>query len=252
MTPSWLFVGSGNLSWHLLSIVTSYKYIHCFLSARNTTTQKEFLEHFTTLQDVTQLTTAPECIWICVKDSEISSVSEYWNTLYPQAIQIHCSGATSKDVLVSDQKLVWYPLQSFTKGLPLDWTTIPVFIESTIALPNSMEQFHLHSQLNITQINFEQRLKIHLAAVMTANFSTHLLQLAESLLQENNLPLPILESLVMNAIQKSFLIGPAKALTGPAVRKDEATIKRHTALLSAHPDMEKLYTLLTESIQKNN
>lgn len=252
MNPAWLFVGSGNLSWHILSLVTSYNYIDCFLSARNETTQKEFLEHFPTLQDATQLSTSPECIWICVKDSEIKLVSEYWSVKYPEAIQIHCSGATSMEALSSDKKMVWYPLQSFTKGQVLDWTTVPIFIESNVPIPISMEQFHLHKQLSITEINFEQRLKIHLAAVMSANFSTHLLQLAESLLQENNLSLNILQPLVISSLQKSFLIGPSKALTGPAVRRDEATIKRHTALLSAHPDMEKLYSLLTESIQKNN
>ncbi|MFN8417343.1 MAG: DUF2520 domain-containing protein [Cytophagaceae bacterium] len=252
MNPSWLFVGSGNLSWHVLSLVTSYNYIDCYLVARNTTTQKEFLEHFPTVQDVTKLSASPECIWICVRDSEIKLVSEFWSTQYPDAIQIHCSGATSIEALQSAKKLVWYPLQSFTKGQVLEWTLIPVFIEANVELPISLAQFHLHKQLNTTEINFEQRLKIHLAAVMSANFSTHLLQLAESLLQEDNLSLDILQPLVVSSIQKSFLFGPAKALTGPAVRRDEGTIKRHTALLSAHPDMEKIYALLTESIQKNN
>jgi predicted short-subunit dehydrogenase-like oxidoreductase (DUF2520 family) len=252
MNPSWLFVGSGNLSWHILSIVTSYNHSECYLSSRNTTTKKEFLEYFTTVQDVTKLTHSPECIWICVKDSEITTVSEYWSIQYPEAIQIHCSGATSIEVLQSNKKMVWYPLQSFTKGQMLDWTTIPVFIESNVELPISMEHFHLHQQINITKINFDQRLKIHLAAVMSANFTTHLLHLAELFLQENNLSISILEPLVMSSIQKSFSIGPAKALTGPAIRRDEETIKKHIALLSANPDMGKLYTMLTESIQKNN
>ena len=39
-------------------------------------------------------------------------------------------------------------------------------------------------------------------------------------------------------------------MTGPAIRHDQETIKKHIELLKEHPHIQKIYQLLTESIQQ--
>ena len=43
---------------------------------------------------------------------------------------------------------------------------------------------------------------------------------------------------------------PAKAQTGPAVRRDQNVMGLQRAMLTERPDMQRLYTLLSESIMR--
>ena len=51
-------------------------------------------------------------------------------------------------------------------------------------------------------------------------------------------------------MEKSFEMEPIDSQTGPAVRGDGSTIKKHLNLLSFSSELSQLYTFLTKSIQK--
>ncbi len=75
-----------------------------------------------------------------------------------------------------------------------------------------------------------------------------MLTLAESICKENNVPFEILKSLIESTIQKALENGPANSQTGPAIRGDEKTIKKHLQLLTEHPELVKVYKTITKSI----
>src|SRR5690606_27098232 len=97
----------------------------------------------------------------------------------------------------------------------------------------------------------EKRRKLHVAAVVSSNFVNHLYALAEDYCRKEELDFPLLYPLIRETAVRLRSFSPASLQTGPAVRGDRRTIDRHLALLSAHPELQELYRLLTASIQEN-
>jgi hypothetical protein len=92
---------------------------------------------------------------------------------------------------------------------------------------------------------------LHVAAVFVNNFSNYLLQNAYMLMQKNALPFDLLKPLAQETIDKAFDLSPQKSQTGPAIRGDEKTLKIHQTLLADEPEIQSLYTQLTNAIRKN-
>jgi hypothetical protein len=61
-------------------------------------------------------------------------------------------------------------------------------------------------------------------------------------------PGKLLEPLIVETFKKALEIGPQKAQTGPAIRKDDITIRKHLEMLKGEPDMQDLYRRISESI----
>ena len=183
---------------------------------------------------------------IAVSDDAITEVS--------QRIQcpliVHTSGNTHINVLQSSsRKGVFYPLQSFSKEKEVDFSKIPMCLEAT-----SDEDFllleKLAEELKSTsyRISSEQRRYMHVAAVFANNFTNHLYQIAFDLCENQQIPADILLPLIEETAQKVKLLSPQEAQTGPAIRNDQETIKKHLHLLS--DSQQELYKLITRSIQK--
>jgi len=45
---------------------------------------------------------------------------------------------------------------------------------------------------------------------------------------------------------------PASVQTGPAVRNDQTTMAAHLQMLEGQPQLQEMYTLLSQGIIKNN
>ena len=94
----------------------------------------------------------------------------------------------------------------------------------------------------------------HAAAVMASNFTVFLEQAAAELLEKTGLPpgqaRDLLDGL-MRSVRHNIAGSSAKsALSGPAVRGDEHTLRRHREELKSHaPDLLPLYDVLTLAIR---
>jgi predicted short-subunit dehydrogenase-like oxidoreductase (DUF2520 family) len=100
-------------------------------------------------------------------------------------------------------------------------------------------------------ISDEQRLCLHLAAVATHNFSNHLMALADAFLAEKNLDYKALLPLMTEMTLKWKEAHPSSIQTGPAVRHDDLVIQKHLELLREYANFSDVYTVLTNSIRKN-
>ncbi|HRT89878.1 MAG TPA: DUF2520 domain-containing protein, partial [Bacteroidales bacterium] len=58
----------------------------------------------------------------------------------------------------------------------------------------------------------------------------------------------ILHPLIRETVSKALESGPSVSQTGPAVRNDINTVRKHLELLSFSPGMRNLYKELTDSI----
>jgi predicted short-subunit dehydrogenase-like oxidoreductase (DUF2520 family) len=148
---------------------------------------------------------------------------------------------------------VFYPLQTFTKGIKTANQDFPLLIESKEkADENYLEQLAVKMGMKVHFINSNQRTEIHLAAVFAANFSTHCIKIGFDLMASNNHTPEMLLPLIKESIHKLNYISPAKAQTGPAVRHDDITIEKHLNMLNSDASLKLLYELLTKNIQSSN
>jgi predicted short-subunit dehydrogenase-like oxidoreductase (DUF2520 family) len=166
---------------------------------------------------------------------------------------IHTSGSTSLATLepYSSRTGVLYPLQTFTRDVPLSISEVPFFIEAA-----SDDDLVLIRQLatalseKVYGCSSDDRLKLHLAAVFCNNFSNHMMAVAQELLENSNLSFNHLKPLIEETARKISMIGPMKAQTGPAIRQNNELIGLHEQMLADFPDYQKIYTFVSNSIQK--
>lgn len=163
----------------------------------------------------------------------------------------HTSGSQPLDVLKREGLAhgVFYPLQTFSREIVPDFSTIPFCIEASTQW-HEQRLFHLASALsrNVRKMDSAQREALHIAAVFSCNFTNHLFHIAQRVLQQNDLPFDILLPLIDETVRKIHHQPPGRVQTGPAVREDQTIIGKHLQRLENEPDYRNIYTFITESI----
>ena len=98
----------------------------------------------------------------------------------------------------------------------------------------------------------KQREKIHIAAVISCNFSNHMFTIAEKLMQDNDLDFDLLKPLIRETVNKALVNSPKKVQTGPAIRKDLKILEKHMNLLIYEEKLQKIYNLISNHIISSN
>ena len=101
---------------------------------------------------------------------------------------------------------------------------------------------------NVVKISSYERQALHVAAVFAANFTNHMLLLAQEIMKENSLSFDWLKPLIAEMISKSLAIGPENAQTGPARRGDFKTLDKHVAFLADSESLNEIYKLISQDI----
>ena len=187
---------------------------------------------------------------LAVSDDVISSISKKLPT---DILLIHTAGSVSIDVIKSHKRRgVWYPIQSFNDQQEIDFSEVTFGIE-TNKLSDKQLIYDLTKSIEAKpiDINSEQREKLHLAAVIVNNFVNHLLTQASLFCGDNELSFDLLRPLIRETFNKIDEISPQKAQSGPAIRNDKNTLKRHLELIK-NPVLKKVYATLTSAIQKHH
>lgn len=184
---------------------------------------------------------------IAVTDSAIPTVAEEIGDV--QGLVVHTAGSVPMSVLPQRNRGVLYPLQTFTKGCPIDMRSVPLFIECEGAMPLLRE---VASQLSehVTEMDSQRRRYLHLAAVFCCNFTNHLYRITESMLSAHDIPFSVMLPLIDETAQKVHTLSPAQAQTGPAVRWNEEVMLAQMNLLE-RDDLKQLYQLISESIHRD-
>jgi len=210
------------------------------------TISKDFPESIQT-SDFTQISEADVYI-ICVSDNAIATVSNQLQ--FENRLVVHTSGSTDFDVLNAKNKRgVFYPLQTFSKNKAVDFTEIPICLETeNIADYSILEKLAKSISNSVNKINGNQRKALHVSAVFACNFVNHLYQIGNEICAANNIPFHILQPLIEETAQKIKSLSPQKAQTGPAVRNDTKTIEKHIGFLTDE-NQKEIYKILTKSIQ---
>lgn len=227
-----LIIGNGNVAIHLFDAFSTVEGISVSkINSRN------IVE--TPKADVTIL---------AVSDNAIEEVSKQ----ITNELVVHTSGFSSLEVLQSTtRKGVFYPLQSFTKGKKVAFSTIPICIEATNKKDEELlKKMAKKLSKKVYVISSEQRKAIHVAAVFVNNFTNYMYKTGNDICKKNEIPFEILQPLIQETAKKVLEISPEKAQTGPAIRNDSETIKNHLFLLTEH--QKEIYNLMTKALQNGN
>ena len=187
---------------------------------------------------------------LAVADTALQELNKRMNL--GNKLILHTAGSVSKDVLkdISHNYGVLYPLQSLRKEMNYQ-TDIPFLIDGnsadTLTLVEDLAQT---LSTDVTKATDDERLKLHVAAVVVSNFTNHLYALAEDFCKKEQVDFGLLSPLIKETAERIQHFSPATVQTGPAVRNDIFTIDKHLRILSNHPQLKNIYIKLTESISK--
>ena len=247
------FVGAGNVATHLaLSLYKSgMKIKQVFSRSKMNASQ---LAQQTGAVAVNQLNEILDCdcLIVSVPDNKTEEVILQLNHLSSTLI-VHTSGITNTIEREGQRSGYFYPLDTFRKEIHKDLSHTPHFIGAK--LKEDREQLSLLAQRisnKVFEISAEKKQQLHLSAVFVNNYVNHLFGLTYEFLEENKLNFKHLEPIIRHTIQQSLKGNPLLMQTGPALRNDDITRRKHLKLLSQHSEMKKLYDILWNSIQRKH
>jgi predicted short-subunit dehydrogenase-like oxidoreductase (DUF2520 family) len=170
-----------------------------------------------------------------------------------ETLVVHTAGSFGLEVFPEHIKRrgVFYPLQTFSMDRIVDFNGLPFLLESSDSQVSSiLEELTNSIGGKFLFADRERRIMIHLAAVFICNFTNHMLTEGRQVAEKAGVPFELFFPLLQETVSKAIDLGPEKSQTGPAVRNDENTIRKHIELLSFSPDLQKIYKELTMSIIK--
>lgn len=248
-----VIIGSGNVATQLAKTFSKKKIPIAQVYSKNKTHAEKLAVQikcpFT--NNIKEIVKGNYIYLICIKDEAIESFSKSFKI--QNGILLHTSGSIAMDVLKSSTKNygVFYPIQSISTYRKIIFKHVPICIEAsnkdTLLTIKALAKC---ISKNIHVITSVERKKIHLAAVIVNNFTNHLYHLAFDYLQKEKIAPEVLYTLMKETTSKALELNPYIAQTGPAKRNDYKTIKAHQQLLINNPNLQKIYTLLSESIIK--
>lgn len=245
-------LGLGNVGLHLTKALTQ-KGIEVYTWNRSETSKKyfNFIKKSQRINCLTELPSDINLCIICTNDDNISEIASRLKNF--KGIIAHTSGSLSIEILkeFSSNIAVIYPLQTFSKDKKLDYTQIPIFIETL-----SNEDFlQIKSSIypcftNIKFLNSELRQKLHLSAVFANNFVNACVLVAKEISKSNDLDFNDLKPLIKETFHKLEKLEPENSQTGPAVRKNNRIINQHIKLLDNNKLLQNIYRDLSFYITK--
>ncbi len=242
-----VIIGLGNIGSHLYRALKKVNGVKVNqLYNRSPEQLKTYTDEVETTSNITKIIKADIYI-IATKDDSIGDISEILP--FSNRLVVHTSGSLPIQTLDNtNRRGSFYPVQTFSKEVLVDFKTIPLCIEAENK--KDLQLLHkLAKKLSDTvfKITSEQRKSIHLAAVFVNNFTNHLYHIGEEICTKNKVPFTILSPLLKETAAKLDTLSAYNAQTGPAKRNDTGTMQKHLQELK-NETHKKIYKVISKSI----
>lgn len=247
-------IGSGNLAASLAPALEQNGFVIGNVYGRSIKSAQLIADNLyqATASDSLNFSNSKSTVFLlAVADNAIEEVAREL-VLPINAVVAHTSGSRSLSVLgytASPNIGVFYPLQTFSKLKRVMFEDVPILIEGD----NSFTKKVLHGVAKkisntVNEATSKQRRIIHLAAIFASNFTNAMLVHANDLMQDAKSDLQLLGPLLEETINKSMVLGPENAQTGPAARGDLEVLDEHLEMLEKYPIMKETYQLISQQI----
>ena len=255
MSGTIVIIGAGKVGLQLAVALSHRKYrVQLFNRSAIPSLDRSESDSISPVHKWSDILTDADAYIISVSDDAITTVVDRLSLhLHKDSIIAHTSGTRSLDDLTKKFKHcgVFYPLQSFTNYRKLPFKEVPILI--TTNDPIAHEILRSVASDITDQVSFvtdEERSLLHVPAVMVNNFTNHLYALAYDYCHLHGLDPSLLYPLIRETSQRlQYDLHPRELQTGPAVRKDIRTIKKHLDTLVSTPSIRRLYRYITQHIR---
>lgn len=165
-----------------------------------------------------------------------------------ETLAVHCSGAHGAGELLGPLMVngtrigAFHPLQTVpdpaagTKSIPGCW----IALDGKPEVIDELKQIVRSIDARPFVVPEKHRTLYHAAAVFACNYTIALISIAEQLMEtsagEVEHPLDPLTPLIEKSINNALTTSPSEILTGPAVRGDVETLRRHLHSLKEEDD----------------
>lgn len=248
-----ILIGAGNVATHLGKALKSAGMEILQVFSRTEESAKKLGEQLNVqfCSKWNEINQSADIYIFSIKDSVLEEAISH---IYaPQAIYVHTAGSVSIDIFEKKVKNygVVYPLQTFSKNKEINIQEVPFFIEASNKTTENIIKSIVGSISNqCYNLSSEKRMLMHLAAVFACNFSNYMYVLASEITSEAGIDFKTMLPLIKETADKVSYLSPEDAQTGPAIRKDEKTIKKHIDTLANKKHLQYIYRQLSESIEK--
>lgn len=248
------FIGSGNLAWHLAPVLDNTEYSVREVYSLHMRHAEALVQKLydARVQPTLDFSSSPSRIFIIAVSDDVIAEIVQEIILPDDAILLHTSGSQPLHVLgyaAASGIGVFYPLQTFTKERKVDFSEIPVLIESE---DGETEQLLLNMGKAISKkvyrISSAERQALHVAAVFASNFTNHMLTISREILADSKLDFEWLKPLIAETINKALSFGSVEAQTGPAKRGDLEILDKHLAYLGRDEAVAGIYRVISQHI----
>ncbi len=251
MGLNFCFIGAGNLATQLSNAFRNKGFKITQVYSRTEQSAKTLADSLSTnyTTSVKEIDKNADIYFVALKDSVFAEVLSQFD--FENKVVVHCSGSLPLLALesYSENIGVFYPLQTFSKTREVDFSEIPIFIESS-SIQNEKLLLQIANEISgsVAVIDSEKRRFLHIAAVFACNFVNHLYAIGAEILKSKDIPFDVLKPLIIETAGKVQELEPEKAQTGPAVRFDENIINSHLNELKEFGDYKQLYRSISKSI----
>lgn len=245
-------IGSGNMAWFLVKRLTGAGHVCKGIYSRNRQTMGVLAEAYglKVLNTPEEVRDDADCCIMAITDSAIEEVIKRLS--FTNTVLIHTAGAASINILsqvASYYGVIWLIYSIVKTDLP-GHREIPCAYEYS---DTKAKEVILQLADSITDITYEadgaSRKWLHLCAVLSNNFTNHLMAIADEICKKESIPFELLLPILKQTFERIAHTPPRQLQTGPAKRKDEKTMSSHAALLQEHPEWKRLYEAVNESIK---
>ncbi|WP_276134219.1 Rossmann-like and DUF2520 domain-containing protein [Polluticoccus soli] len=245
-------IGSGNTAWFFANKLSAAGHKCLGVYSRNKQTATELANEiqatvYDSLNDIND--SADVCI-IAISDHAIADIAS--SLSFRETVLLHTAGSVDISALGNaaiHQGVIW-PIYSILKHKLPEHRNIPTVFEASSDKAKEIISGICQTFTNIlNEATAEQRRWLHLSAVLSNNFTNHLMTVAESVCKAQGIPFSMLVPILQQTFERVQSASPYDVQTGPARRHDDITIRKHMDMLQAHSDWQTIYQAVTSSIE---
>lgn len=247
-----VIIGAGNVAWNLAIqfVQVGHKVVQVVGHSLESAQKLATVVGSTYTLNADEIIKDAHLYIIAVPDGSIREVAEKMPDV--DGLVVHTSGSTPINVFEGNVKRygVFYPFQTFLKERTVSLSGIPFCVEFI-----SQEDSDLLNRLaesisaKTIEMDSETRSWLHLSGVFSCNFVNHMLAISQAIAEEAGFSFDLLKPLIGETVKKAIDKSPLVSQTGPAIRGDSETIKKHIVMLSSmSEELREMYMSISDSI----
>ena len=246
-------IGSGNIATFFAKKLTEHGFEIVQVISANPAHAKalavQYQSSYST--DLSALNQDADAYVFAVKDDVLLEMAQHFQ-LHDKLL-IHTAGSIQLDELTSmstQLASIWCVYSINKNHLPIH-DSVPLVVQAnTPQVLEKVKKVALAISQNLFYLTAEQQSTLHLSAVFANNFVNHILSISERLLESKQIPMEALLPIIQDTVDKLQFSAASKNQTGPAIRHDEKTMKKHLMMLQKEDD-KQIYELISRSIQNS-